>query len=188
MIGIPLSILLGGLLGYLVWTTYFRLPLPNWIIRFVINKESAELFTSLLGSREAAAYALKLIMIFVWSIPGALVFGLAGGLLAARLHQERVLAYSSLIWPLGMSLFSYVLLHSIVRIGHPGMSAFAALFSEHQETILVIYSAFLIVLFISMRVFGRGFKRNSLPDQNGSTTAPSRSASHHTRTTLFINR
>jgi hypothetical protein len=54
---------------------------------------------------------------------------------------------------------------------YPGAAAMTVRRAEHQEAMLVIYSAFLIVFFISLRVFNRTLKHNSLLNRDGGTAA-----------------
>jgi hypothetical protein len=51
--------------------------------------------------------------------------------------------------------------------GHPGMGTLAVRRAEYQEAVLVMYSAFLIVLFMSLRIFSRALKHNLSLNRDG---------------------
>lgn len=156
-----ISILSGALIGYLVWVTYFWIGLPDWLIRGVINKRTAEFLTSLFGNSAASERALTLLIYFLKSILGAIVFGVIGGVLVARSSRGRIIVYASLIWPIWLYLSTYVLLDSFAQNPYINIRALWVRRSEHQELHLVMYSTFLIVLFMTTHIFNRTLKHNS---------------------------
>ena len=160
-IGTLMPILSGTLIGFLVWKTYFWIDLPDWLIRMVINKGSTEFLTSLFGSRATSEHVLVLAIYLLKSIPGALMFGLIGGVLVARAQQGRRLVYSTLIWPLWLSMSSYVSLGAMMQQGLPGIEVMWVRRAEHQELQLLMYSSFLLVLFTSSHVASRALVHNS---------------------------
>lgn len=156
--------ILGMLLGFLVWQAYFQISLPDWLIHFIINRESMDFFLSILGTQEKAERCLIVLIMLARSAPAGMVIGGVAGLILTKINFKRLFVYSTLIWPLWLFMSSLVSILAYQEELSIATTYTKWLWERRSEQLwaqFAMYSVFFIVMFAVSHQMMRVFKNSS---------------------------
>jgi len=135
--------MLGGLIGYGLWTLFFDHSfLSTLASSLVVNKRNETFLAAILSNENLVIATMLFIAAMLRTFPASVLSGALVGFLLPHIRYKRSLCYAILIWPFALYVWQFVGPH--VDDASRGVYMLQA---------LAIYALFYLSVFVSFKLF-----------------------------------